>query len=142
MLIGLIVSVMYATMNVVILDYNSSIVDNSDYTLSKVESVDASETLHLSDGVEVGSSDVKGYIKVKQGSGTWYDKNNGYMIVEVLTSEIIYFYTVLILYVIALSIALKGKFGFFENTIFRRCGMGIVVLAVCFSVLVFFLYVL
>lgn len=136
MLVGFMISVLYVTVNIMIIDRNTNIITDKDYTLTEVESIDKNDTLHLSDGTTVKSESIKEYIKVKQGSGTWYDKNSKCMVVEVLWNELISLYGVLILYTIILTVLNKKKVGFFFRGEFR----GVFIVVLCFVVVVLWLY--
>lgn len=54
----------------------------TDFALERVKSIESDGTVVLQDGSNLDEEDVSGYIKLKRGSGTWYDANGKNMFIE------------------------------------------------------------
>lgn len=60
-----------------------------DFTVSRVDYLDGAGNVVLYNGTIVGSDEIKRYIKVDRGSGTWYNEEEKCLIVEITNNDVI-----------------------------------------------------
>jgi len=87
LIVGFFISSFYVVLNLIsILENTNTLLDDSKAVV--VDSINPDESITLQDGVVIKGEDIKAYVKINKGSGTWYLEEGSMLAVEISFGDI------------------------------------------------------